>query len=67
LGPHDEVPVEALALLVVALELAVVAAVLLLLAGALLELLLLLLPHPARNKSPKHDSNTKNGRTRDRW
>src|SRR5665213_2253217 len=43
LGPHDDVPAEALALLVVALALAV----LLLLAGALLELLLLLLPHAA--------------------
>ena len=46
LGPHDDVPAETLALLVVALALAVLLAVVLLLAGALLELLLLP-PHPA--------------------
>jgi len=53
LGPHDDVPVEALALLVVALAVPVL--LLVVAAGALLLellLLLLLLPHPARNSRP---------------
>jgi hypothetical protein len=70
LGPHDDVPVDALALLVAALvvELLAAAAVLLVAAGALLELLLLLLlPHPAKNSRPRDASNAKLGRMRDPW